>query len=277
MRKKLLFFVALNLLMISCGREGDVDERTLNFPREVDYVTKLPGKDNFWIFILAGQSNMAGRGLVEPSDTVASQRIYSIDSLGNWIFAKEPLHFYEPVRTGLDCGLSFGRELKTRLGDSVFIGIVPCAIGGSSVEQWLGDSLYKGIKLYSNFREKAGLASEVGTIKGILWHQGETNAHENSFTDYEANLKALFIKFRTEAKNDTLQILVGELGPFLRRKEFDGYSDSVNNVLRILARDDPNISLIETGDLKHKGDSLHFNSESQRLLGKKFAEKLRIK
>lgn len=55
------------------------------------------------------------------------------------------------------------------------IGLVPCAIGGSSIEQSLGDSTYRGITLYSNFLHKAIAAAQHGTIKGLLWHQGETN------------------------------------------------------------------------------------------------------
>jgi len=59
-------------------------------------------KKKTWVFILAGQSNMAGRGVVEAEDTITHPRIKTIDKNGNIILAKEPLHFYEPTMAGLD-------------------------------------------------------------------------------------------------------------------------------------------------------------------------------
>lgn len=65
----------------------------VNFPKKIDYVDKFPNPDSLYIFIMAGQSNMAGRGFVEPKDTIPHKRILSIDKSMNWIYAKEPLHF----------------------------------------------------------------------------------------------------------------------------------------------------------------------------------------
>src|SRR6187431_1555384 len=95
-------------LLLSC--QGSTSDRA-NFPNSLEFVSTLPRKENFWIFILAGQSNMAGRGLVMPEDTISSSNILSIDSAGQWYYAKEPIHFYEPNLTGLDCSLSFARDL----------------------------------------------------------------------------------------------------------------------------------------------------------------------
>ncbi|MBK8280133.1 MAG: hypothetical protein IPK94_08485 [Saprospiraceae bacterium] len=57
---------------------------------------------------------------------------------------QKPLHYYEPGRTGLDYGLSFGKDMIRQLDTSIYIGLIPCAVGGSSVEQWLGDSTHRG-------------------------------------------------------------------------------------------------------------------------------------
>jgi hypothetical protein len=140
-------------------------------------------------------------------------------------------------------------------------------------QQWLDDSMYRNVNLFSNFKSKVDIASKVGTIKGILWHQGETNAHAKPFKNYKENLKELFFRFRTVTKNKNLPILTGELGSFLRKSEFDHYADSVNFVLKQIAETDKNVFVIETGDLTHKGDSLHFDSKSQRLMGRRFAER----
>jgi hypothetical protein len=114
----------------------------------------MTAKENVWVFILAGQSNMAGRGLVEAEDTIPNERVYTINNAGEIIPAREPLHWYEPLLTGLDCGLSFGKTLAPHLPDSVTILILPTAVGGSSISQWIGDSTYRNVKLLSNFNEK---------------------------------------------------------------------------------------------------------------------------
>ena len=122
----------LLVFLISCSRNIAV-ERTTYFPKQTDMATQYPKKENVWVFIMAGQSNMAGRGIVEPPDTVSNKRIFSINKAGQIILAKEPLHFYEPNLTGLDCGLSFAKTIIKKIPDSVFVLIMPVAIGGSSI------------------------------------------------------------------------------------------------------------------------------------------------
>jgi len=226
-------------------------------------------KENLWVFIMAGQSNMAGRGIVEPEDTVTNKRIFSINKDGQMIIAKEPLHFYEPERTGLDCGLSFARALIAKIPDSVSVLIIPTAVGGSSIIQWLGDSIFRNVKLFSNFAEKVGIAKKNGVIKGILWHQGESDANEINIPLHKQRLHALFSKFRAEVGNNELPILLGELGSFSNNPaDFS----LINKAIHDYAAGDKNSRVISTSDLKDKGDHLHFDSEGQRTMGKRFAE-----
>ncbi|MGZ8553110.1 MAG: sialate O-acetylesterase, partial [Chitinophagaceae bacterium] len=86
-------------------------DRNMNFPKQTVIAKEPKNKTKVWVFILAGQSNMAGRGLVEPEDTLAEKRLLTIDKDGQLITAKEPLHFYEPNLAGLDCGYSFGTTI----------------------------------------------------------------------------------------------------------------------------------------------------------------------
>src|SRR6478736_7815188 len=116
-----VFALACVLLFSPTDLLAQNDIRTQSFPKEEVAVTKIPKRKNVWVFILAGQSNMAGRGLVEPQDTIPSSRILTINKQGEIIFAKEPLHFYEPTLTGLDCGLSFGKTLLSHVPDNVSI------------------------------------------------------------------------------------------------------------------------------------------------------------
>ena len=122
-------------------------------------------KKKTWVFILAGQSNMAGRGAVEAEDSVTHPRIMMINKQGQIVPAKEPLHFYEPKMAGLDCGLSFANAMIKDCPDDVSILLIPAAVGGSNIRQWLGDSVHRGVKLLSNFKEKMALAKQYGTIK----------------------------------------------------------------------------------------------------------------
>jgi len=226
-------------------------------------------KKNVWVFIMAGQSNMAGRGIVEAEDTVTNKRVLSINKDGQIIIAKEPLHFYEPERTGLDCGLSFAKTLITKIPKNVSILIIPTAVGGSSIRQWLGDSVYRNVKLFSNFLEKVSIAKQNGVIKGILWHQGESDANEKDIPLHKERLHLLFSKFRNAVGNNKLPVLLGELGSF---SENAANFSLINKSIHEYAAEDKNSSVILTGDLKDKGDHLHFNSEGQRTMGKRFAE-----
>jgi len=248
-------------------------EWRVNFPQTISYVDKLPNPDSLYIFIMAGQSNMAGRGFVEPQDTLTYKRILTIDKSMKWIYAKEPLHFYEPSMTGLDCGMSFAKKLLDSIPEGISIAVIPCAVGGSSIEQWINNETFRGVTLLDNFKEKVGFAKDYGILKGIIWHQGESNAKSELIPKYSQRLDSLINAFRFLVKNDTLPIILGELGSYSKPTEKQMRWDSINTVIQNIAWKDKNIALVETGDLKHKGDNVHFDSESQRILGERYAKK----
>lgn len=222
-----------------------------------------------WVFLMAGQSNMAGRGIVEAQDTILNSRIMTINKDYLITPAKEPLHFYEPKLKGLDCGLSFANTLLKEVDKDITILMIPTAVGGSSSRQWLGDSVYRNVQLLTNFRQKMEFAKAHGIVMGVLWHQGESDANAKSIPLYKDNLKKLFGIFRTYAANDKLPILIGELGAY-SKTPFEW--NAINEIIRQYVASDPNAYLISTGDLKHKGDFIHFDSEGQRLIGQRFAE-----
>ena len=265
---KTLSILLAIFFLISCNRKIVVERKTY-FPKRIDLVMPIPEKENVWVFIMAGQSNMAGRGTVEPLDTIPNKRILSIDQNGELIIAKEPLHWYEPERTGLDCGFSFAKTLLKKIPDNISILIIPTAIGGSSTSQWLNDSLYRNVKLFSNFLSKVEIARKIGTIKGILWHQGESDANEKDIPFYKQRLQQLFSKFRSATGNNELPIILGELGSF---SDNPVNFSLINKAIHEYAAEDKNCSVISTNDLNDKGDHLHFDSKGQRTMGKRFAE-----
>lgn len=213
---------------------------------------------------------MAGRGQVEPKDTVSHKRVFTINKSGELILAKEPLHFYEPTMAGLDCGLSFGKTLIKQVPDSISILLIPTAVGGSSISQWIGDSTHRNVSLLSNFKEKVAIGKRYGQIKGILWHQGESDANPNNMMLYQNRLAQLMSDFRQITNNEKLPILIGELGSYSKNERWLIINEQINSYVL----SDPYSSIIKTKDFKHKGDQVHFGSKGQRLMGKRFANEM---
>jgi len=267
-RFSLLVFLMFSLSIMSCSKENesgtDIEEET---------GVEDESNETVWVFLMAGQSNMAGRGAIEAEDLVTNERIITVNSENEWTTAKEPIHFYELGSSGLDCGMSFARELLKYVPDSVTIAMVPCAVGGSSVFQWLNDGTHRDVKLLTNFKQKVALSKKKGVIKGILWHQGERNANEDDLPEYQEALLALFSKFRTSVGNDTLPIILGEIGRFAEPEEKAEYFDEINKIIRSVASENENLHSVSSEGLEDRGDNLHFNSEGQRTLGKRYAEK----
>lgn len=271
MKYKLFLFVGL---FVSCASSKSGQTVVLDkniFPTFREQVSRLPSKENFHIFILAGQSNMAGRGFVQPEDTVANHRILTMNKDNQWEYAKEPLHYYEPERAGLDCGMSFAQKMVAKSGKNVVIGLLPCAIGGSSIGQWLNDSTYRGVTLYSNLLKRIHEAQQYGIIKGMLWHQGESNANEKGFKNFKTNAIQFFNNLRTDTDMANLPIYAGTIGSFLRKQEFP-LASNINATLNELPTYLNQFYLVTTNGLEPKSDTIHFNTESQRLLGERYAK-----
>ena len=271
MGNKLDYSGRCNLLMLLICLSSLVnaqEERVQHFPKKIDFPEKLPAKKNVWIFLMAGQSNMAGRGVVEPRDTLSDPRIVTINRNNELIIAKEPLHFYEPNLTGLDCGVSFARELIKHY-NTITVLLVPAAVGGSSSTQWLGDSLHRNIRLLSNFKARVEAVKKYGTIKGILWHQGEADTEPKLILGYEGRLQKIFSQLRSYCDDATLPIVIGELGSFSGNQ---ANWDLINQSIHHYVSTDKQATVVDTHDLKPKDDKIHFNSEGQRIMGERMAK-----
>ncbi len=240
----------------------------INAKNQTDTTSNDLKSKKVWVFVLAGQSNMAGRGKVEAIDTISTPRVLTINAQNEIIPAKEPIHFYDGNMKGTGCGLAFGKALLKHIPADITILLIPTAVGGSSINQWLNDAQHRSIHLLTNFSEKVALGKKYGDIKAILWHQGETDATPEGINHRQEKLKMLFRKFRNIVDNQSLPILIGELGSYSNHKKEWA---QMNKQSELYARKDKNTSIIRTSDLKDRGDHLHFNSKSQRALGKRFA------
>lgn len=234
------------------------------------FASAQPSKKKTWVFLMAGQSNMSGRGKVSAADTVSDARILTLDGAGRVILAREPLNILlEPKMAELSLGTSFAKRLLQDCPPDVSILLVQTAVGGSSISQWLGDSLHRGVRLYSNFRDRVALAKRYGVIKGVLWHQGEADANDRDIPLYRERLGVLFSRFRNVAGIRRLPVVMGELGSFSKTPDLFA---RLNGVVREYAGIDPHAALVVTADLQHKGDFLHFDADGLRKMGERYAE-----
>lgn len=260
----------LALIVVFSSYAQQEPDRTKFFPKEELKPASIPKKKKVWVFVMAGQSNMAGRGQVQPEDTIVNERILAVNKDGQLVLAKEPLNLHEPSMVGLDCGVSFARTILKNCPTDVSILILHTAVGGSSIQKWIYDSVHREISLLTNFKKRVAAAKKFGMIKGIIWHQGEADANAKGIPMYAKNLDTLFGMFRKICGNVALPIVLGELGHFSKTSH-ESFMQ-INQIMYDHALKDPYAAVIKTGDLDHKGDNLHFNTAGQRTLGTRYAE-----
>jgi hypothetical protein len=234
----------------------------------------LPGKDKLHLYLLLGQSNMAGRGKIAPEDKTPHPRVLVFTLQNTWEPAVEPITRDKPRMLGVGPGLAFGKAMAEK-EPGVTIGLVPCAVGGTPLRRW-----QKGGDLYSNAVHRAKLAMRDGTLKGILWHQGESDSgtatNANSYSD---RLAQMIRDIRTDLACPDLPFVVGQIGEFLydRGPEHSPYARVVNAALAALPTKVAGTACAPSQGLKHKGDQLHFDAASQREFGRRYsAEMLRL-
>ena len=232
---------------------------------------KLPARENFHLFLLVGQSNMAGRGKVTPEDQAIIPNVLMLDRQGQWVPAVDPMHFDKPKMVGVGLGRTFGIEISKNR-PSATIGLVPCAVGGSPIKSWEPGAWDAPTKShpYDDAIKRAHQALQAGTLKGILWHQGESDSGPGKAEIYEQKLRELIARFRKELDADEVPFIIGQLGKFEERP-WNEHKQKVDQAQQKIAKSDENVYFVNSDGLAHKGDQVHFNAESYREFGKRFA------
>ncbi|MDI1311230.1 sialate O-acetylesterase [Prosthecobacter sp.] len=232
--------------------------------------TALPNKDKFHLFLLVGQSNMAGRGVVEAQDLGVNPRVLMLSKDGQWVPAVDPLHF-DKAAAGVGLGKTFG-QLIAAANPGVTIGLIPCAVGGSPIDSWQPGVFYPPTKSHpwDDMVKRAELALPAGTLKGILWHQGESDSTAALAPTYAAKLHDLVKRLRTLVKSPEVPFIAGQMGlfdgvPWLPEKK------TVDQAHRDLPKEVPHTAFVTAEGLHHKGDKVHFDSAAYRELGKRYA------
>ncbi|PQO45161.1 sialate O-acetylesterase [Blastopirellula marina] len=233
---------------------------------------KLPPKEKFQLFLLVGQSNMAGRGKVEAQDKEANPRVLTLNKKGEWTPAVDPIHFDKPGIAGVGLGRTFGLEIA-KTDPEITIGLIPCAVGGTSIERWVPGAYDPATKThpYDDMLPRAKQALEAGTLCGILWHQGEGDANPARSKAYEKNLTELVERLRKELDAPEVPFIIGQLGQFPGR-EWNENTHAVDDAQRHYTETHPHAAFVSSDDLKDKGDSVHFDAASYRELGRRYAK-----
>ncbi|KAK4428861.1 putative carbohydrate esterase [Sesamum alatum] len=226
------------------------------------------------IFILAGQSNMAGRGGVVngtywdgfiPPECRSNQLILRLNAGLTWEEAREPLHRDIDIEKvcGIGPGMAFSNSvLKRDLGIGV-IGLVPCAIGGTNISEWR-----HGGRLYNQLlsRAQAALHGGGGLIRGILWYQGESD----TLSHQDAKLyKRRLVKFFTDVRSDLLSPVLPVIQVALASAE-GPYIDEVRKAQ--LEIDLPNVKCVDAKGMKIGHDGLHLSTEGEVQVGQMMAD-----
>jgi hypothetical protein len=221
-----------------------------------------------------GQSNMAGRGTVEPEDQVPIDRVLTLNAAGEWVPAVDPIHFDKPT-AGTGLGRTFGAEIARDHPDAT-IGLVPCAVGGSPIDSWQPGAFYPETKSYpwDDAMRRIRLALQSGTLKGILWHQGESDSNPDHAPAYANKIADLVTRLRVALNAPEAPFLAGEMGHF-SGKLWNIHQEQVDRATHALVERVPHTAYVSAEGLTDRGDQLHFNSASYRELGRRYADAYR--
>ena len=224
---------------------------------------------NLEIFLLIGQSNMAGRAAIDPSisqDTSKIINTWLFKDSADWVPAKNPLNLYSTHRKNVNQqrigpGYGFSLRIQKALPEKQ-IGLVVQARGGTSIDLWK-----RGNELYDNAVKKALQAKESGTLKAVLWHQGESD--NGSADTYLEKLIVLITSLREDLGLDSLPFIAGQL------LNISSKYDPINSIITDLTGLVPHTGVVLTdGTMGSFDGGTHFDRNGQLELGTRYAEKV---
>jgi hypothetical protein len=186
-------------------------------------------------------------------------------------------------RAKLNPAYTFAKAM-TQAYPEITFGIISNARGGTTIDQWQKDydgpvagndndgRPWTGVgqkNLYTRTLERIKEAQQYGTVKGILWHQGEGN---RSDVAYLTKLAKLINDLRADLGDPDLAFVAGEVynGP-------GAYTASAgfNARLAALPQQVANTGVITTAGTSVWDTTTHFDSVSQRILGYRYADRIK--
>ena len=232
----------------------------------------IPDKENFKVFLLAGQSNMAGRGEITDEDLKVHPRVLMLAKDGSWKYAVDPIH-YAKKSAGVGLAKSFAIELAER-DKTATIGLVPAACSGSNIALWEPGAYFDKTDShpYDDAIARTKRAMQDGTLSGILWHQGESDSTPERANVYRQKLTGLVERFRTDLNAAEVPFIIGQLGRF-EAKPWTPERYMINEALIAVSQDVPFSGFVSSWGLTSKEDNSHFNTKSLHEFGQRYARR----
>lgn len=238
---------------------------------------------NFYVFLAFGQSNMEGNAAL-PSPAMASNaRFQDLSAVtcgsrtqGKWFTAQSPLVRCDSKYSLLE---SFGKTMMAELPATIKIGIVPVAVAGtaitgfdptqaksyySSQQSWMQSIANQyGGEPYARLVAMAKVAQQTGVIKGILLHQGETDAGQAGWAD---KVKTIYNKLLSDLslKAADVPLLAGEV------YNNAGTNAGINKLPGVV----PTAYVVSSSGCAAGSDNLHFSVAGYDALGARYAQKM---
>lgn len=238
----------------------------------------------FRVFLLIGQSNMAGGATPNEADRIEDERIQVLgfDDCGTtgrkyneWDVASPPLHAC--WTNGIGPGDHFAKTLLAALPEGDTIGLIPSALPGAGIEMFRKGAVSTQRQdffippdnhwenAYDWMVERARLAQDAGgVIEGMLFHQGETDNMQDTWPDRVAEMVD---DLRRDLGLGTPPFIAGEL-------LYGGCCQGHNPLVHQLPVKIENAFYVSAEGLAGS-DIFHFEAAGVRTLGVRYADAMR--
>ena len=247
---------------------------------------------NFHIYLAFGQSNMEGQGDIGNEDRTVDERFQVLwaanngscsgKTKGQWSKATPPLAHCQGAKLGPTD--YFGRTMVEKTDPQIKVGVIVVAVAGCSIQlfdkdnyanyartqqSWMTQRINDyGGNPYGRLIEMAKKAQEDGVIKGIIFHQGETDAGNGQ---WPSSVKKVYDNIIKDLGLDSdIPFLAGEV---LR----SGSSSGANQNIAKLPQQSKNFYVVSSEGFNQAlgdGQNVHFTSQEYRDFGKRYAEKM---
>jgi hypothetical protein len=218
-------------------------------------------------FLMLGQSNMAGRGFIDEVTPFYNERIQMLRN-GRWQMMTEPINYDRPV-SGISLVGSFA-DAWCRQNPTDTIGLIPCAEGGSSLDEWAADGV-----LFKHAISEAKFAMQNSELTGLLWHQGESDSTNGNYKVYYKKLLLIIEALRKELNAPAIPLIIGGLGDFLGKEGFGKSCTEyhlINQELQKFAFEQDHCYFVTAAGLTSNPDGIHIDAISQRKFGLRYFE-----
>lgn len=227
----------------------------------------LPAKDKFYLVLLIGQSNMAGRGIIDPADNAPHARVLMLNRDGQWVPAVDPVH-YDKKMAGVGLARTFAARMAADHPDAT-IGLIPAACGGSSISHWRRGAFWEQTKShpYDDAVNRAQRAMQDGVLTAILFHQGEADCGKERSLQYHDLLTTLVKDLRQDLDAKNVPFIIGQLSQWSPWHEG---RTNVDAAQQAVAKELPPAAFVSSKDLSSNADKVHFNTESLKVFGDRY-------